>query len=92
MENIVDQLKLGITDTKDLWSGYKNNFDKLREELNEVFKGLNEGLISYRKETGDSLGEYLQTFDQHFANGMGALHVAITDFSESIEDLNSNTQ
>ena len=92
MENIVDQLKLGITDTKDLWSGYKNNFNKLREELNEVFKGLNEGLISYRKETGDSLGEYLQTFDQHFTNGMGALQGAITDFSESIEDLNSNTQ
>ena len=89
METILDQMNMGLDDTKNLWSGYKDNFDNLRTELNTVFNQMNEGLIEYRKITGDGLKTYLQDFDQSMSNGMGLLRGAIKDLNEVVEDLES---
>jgi hypothetical protein len=86
METILSHLNTGLNDTKDLWSGYKDNFDNLREDLNSIFKSMDEGLIEYRKVTADGLQEQLALFDSHMSNGMGALQGAIKELSEAVED------
>jgi ABC-type transporter Mla subunit MlaD len=88
MENVFDQLKVELDETKGLWSGYKDNFDNLRENLNAVFTSMNEGLIGYRKETGDGLKDYLHEFDRSIADGLAALQGAIESLSEVVEDIN----
>lgn len=87
MENVFDQLKVELDETKGLWSGYKDNFDNLRENLNAVFKSMNEGLMGYRKETGEGLKDYLQIFDRSIADGLAALQGAIESLSEVVEDI-----
>ena len=86
METMLSHLNTGLNDTKDLWSGYKDNFDNLREDLNSIFKSMDEGLIEYRKVTANGLQEQLALFDNHMSNGMGALQGAIKELSEAVED------
>ncbi|KMP10823.1 hypothetical protein UR09_05125 [Candidatus Nitromaritima sp. SCGC AAA799-A02] len=88
MENIFDQIQSESSETRELWSGYKSNFDKLREDLNAVFQNLNEGLEGYRKQTGEGLKSYLQQFDQSFSKGLTGLQGGIEALSELVESIN----
>jgi hypothetical protein len=92
MESMLNHLNTGLNDTKDLWAGYKGNFDNLREDLNSIFKSMDEGLIEYRKITADGLQEQLALFDSSMSNGMGALQTAISDLSEVVEDFDNKTK
>ena len=87
MEAILSQMNTGLDDTKNLWSGYKDNFDNLRADLNAVFKQMNEGLIEYRNTTGDGLKTYLQDFDTSMGNATGSLLNAIEELDEVVKAL-----
>jgi hypothetical protein len=87
MEAILSQMNTGLDDTKNLWSGYKDNFDNLRADLNAVFNEMHERLIEYRKATGDGLKTYLKDFDASMSNGMSSLASAIEDLEGVVKDL-----
>jgi len=92
MESMMSHLNTGLNDTKDLWSGYKDNFDNLREDLNSIFKAMDEGLIEYRKVTADGLQEHLKSFDDSMSSGMNALQGAIRNLSEVVEDFDDKKE
>ena len=87
MEAILSQMNTGLDDTKNLWSGYKDNFDNLRTDLNDVFSQMKEGLIEYRKTTGDGLTTYLQHFDNSMNNATGSLLNAIEELNDVVQEL-----
>ncbi|MDC0206417.1 anti-phage ZorAB system protein ZorA [Nitrospinae bacterium] len=91
MEAILRQMNTGLDDTKILWSGYKDNFDNLRTDLNEVFKQMKEGLIEYRQTTGDGLTTYLQHFDTSMSNATGSLLAAIEELNDVVQELENRS-
>lgn len=87
MESVFDQLKVELDETKSLWTGYKDNFDNLRKDLDAVFTSMKEGLAGYREGTGEGLKGYLEKFDRSIADGLAGLQGAIESLSDLVEDI-----
>jgi ABC-type transporter Mla subunit MlaD len=64
------------------------NYNKIRDSLGEVFKGIEEGLTNYRDHTVSSLNTYLGEFSEKLSKASAALSGSISDLNESLDGLN----
>jgi ABC-type transporter Mla subunit MlaD len=64
------------------------NYDKIKDSLGEVFKGIEQGLTNYRDHTVSSLNTYLGEFSEKLSKASAALSGSISDLNESLDGLN----
>ena len=71
-----------LIDSRDRNYDLYPNSNNYTIDLNNVFKNMDEALVGYKKETGESLKDYLQTFEKHMDSSVNSLGGAIRDLSE----------
>ena len=80
--------------TKESWEAYDRNFGNIREELDETFEKLKEGLSEYSEILGSNLENVLKKFDNYLGEGVnklsqlvGSLQELLIEIQESLETL-----
>ncbi|MGE0929494.1 MotA/TolQ/ExbB proton channel family protein [Peijinzhouia sedimentorum] len=65
-----------------------DSYDRIKESLNEVFEGIDEGLIAYRDHTQQSLNTYLGEFSEKLARASSSLSGSISELNDGLDNLN----
>jgi type I site-specific restriction endonuclease len=64
------------------------NYNTIKESLNEVFEGIDRGLTGYRDHTSESINKYLSEFSDKLSKASAALSGSISELHEGLEGLN----
>ena len=64
------------------------NYNIIKESLNEVFDGIDKGLTGYRDHTTDSINRYLSEFSDKLSKASSALSGSISELHEGLDGLN----
>ncbi len=85
----LEQLRNLIKDTDDSVRKYRENFDGLANDINDVFSKLHDGLLDYSATTRQGIKEQLLAFDENIGRAMGSIASGIDGFNEVVEHLES---
>lgn len=83
-ENFEKQLQQ-ITDMN---QEHIQNYNTIRDSLNEVFDGIDKGLTGYRDHTTESINKYLSEFSDKLSRASSALSGSISELHEGLDGLN----
>lgn len=64
------------------------NYDTIKDSLNEVFDGIDKGLIGYREHTTLSINKHLSEFSEKLSKASAALSGSIFELHEGLDGLN----
>lgn len=87
--NIISQLSTALSDAQKMIDSYVSDFETLKGGINEIFKGINEGLKDYsstlRESTGGALAEYSDAMTKS-TEGLKNIAVALEESAEELSD------
>jgi ABC-type transporter Mla subunit MlaD len=83
----LEHMHSSLETTKESWVAYRDQFGRLREDLNRVFDSLHEGVTEYTQTTNESVTKYLQNFRDSLEKAMAILSGAIEELSETVEGM-----
>lgn len=83
----LEHMHSSLETTKESWTAYRDQFGRLREDLNGVFESLHVGVTEYSQTTNESVSTYLQNFRDSLEKAMAILSGAIEELSDTVEDI-----
>ena len=86
-EELIENIRDALDETKQHWSAYEKKFADVREDLNGVFEELEEGLNIYQTNTKNGLTNNLQVFDELMGNAIGSLSSGIDELKETLGEI-----
>lgn len=64
------------------------NYNTIKDSLNEVFDGIDKGLTGYRDHTTDTINDYLSEFSDKLSLASAALSGSISELHDGLDGLN----
>lgn len=86
-EELLEQMRTALENTRDHWSAYESRFENLRGDLNGVFGELQQGLSAYQSQTKNGLVENLQQFDSIMSDAIGRLSGGVDQIRDVLEEI-----
>lgn len=85
---LTENFEKRLEDITKLNRHHVESYERIKESLDSVFEGIDEGLTAYRDHTIQSLNTYLGEFSEKLAKASGALSGSIEDLNDGLDDLN----
>lgn len=83
----LDELESALTDMRSLSAEYVQQFETIRNGLEDIFGEIEQGLSTYQNTTRESINNYLGDLAENLQTATNAMNGTVTALDESFEEL-----
>lgn len=83
----LDELEHALGDMRNLSSEYVQQFETIRNGLEDIFGEIEQGLSNYQHTTKESIDNYLSSLAENLQTATNAMNGTVTALDESFEEL-----